>query len=340
MKKTIVIAVTFGVLAGIGGRVLLHGSTAEGKTEASGGGAGVEITAANGIVEGCRPEAALRAETVGQIVRLHVRENHVVKKGDLLVELANETQTAQVALARAELAGAQAQLEKLRAGERVQVRERARAEEQSRHEAYEVARREYARVTAARVGASASEVDSAQSKYNQAKHDWDKAKADLKLIEEGSRPEDIEVALRQTEAASARLHLAEAELAKTRLLAPTGGQVLQILAEPGEMAGPTSAQPILIMADLSHRRVRVFVEEFDVARVRAGQKTTVTADGIPGKEFPGHVSVVLDRMGKRGPQSDAPGEYKDVYFREVLVDLDDGQELPTNLRVQARLRVD
>src|SRR5439155_21215790 len=99
---------------------------------------------------------------------------------------------------------------------------------------------------------------------------------------------------------------------KTRLTAPTSGQVLQVFAEPGESAAPTSGQPVLIVADLSKRRVRAFVEELDVDRIEVGQAATVTADGLPGKVFTGKVAVVLSRMGKRAPQSDAANELKDV----------------------------
>jgi multidrug resistance efflux pump len=112
---------------------------------------------------------------------------------------------------------------------------------------------------------------------------------------------------------------------------------LQVYAEPGEAVGPTSAQPVMLLADLSRRRVRAFIEELDVARVQVGQKAVVTADGLPGKEFTGTVALVLPRMGKRAPQTDAPGEYKDVYFREVLIDLKQADQLPTNLRVHIRV---
>jgi multidrug resistance efflux pump len=128
-------------------------------------------------------------------------------------------------------------------------------------------------------------------------------------------------------------------LAKTRLLAPSDGRVLQVYAEPGELAGPAAAQPVLLLADASSRRVRAFVEELDAARVGVGQPAVVTADGLPGKEFPGKVALVAPRMGRRDLQSDAPGEYKDLYFREVVIDLDAGTELPLNLRVQARIQV-
>jgi hypothetical protein len=65
----------------------------------------------------------------------------------------------------------------------------------------------------------------------------------------------------------------------------------------------------------------------------------VTADGFPGREFRGKVALVASRMGKRVLQSDAPGEYKDLYFREVMIDLDTGTDLALNMRVQARIQV-
>src|SRR5262249_2152638 len=102
---------------------------------------------------------------------------------------------------------------------------------------------------------------------------------------------------------------------------------------------PTSSQPLLLLADLSKLRVRAFVEELDAARLQVGQKATVSADGLPGKEFTGKVAVVLPRMGKRALQSDAPGEYKDLYFREVLIDLDNAVDIPLNLRVQTQIQV-
>jgi multidrug resistance efflux pump len=136
-----------------------------------------------------------------------------------------------------------------------------------------------------------------------------------------------------------RLRVAQAELAKTRLTAPSGGRVLRVYAEPGQLAGPNSAQPILLFADLSKRRVRAFIEELDVSRVAVGQRALVTIDGMPDREFNGTVAMVLPRMGKRTLQTDAPEEYKDLYFREVLIDLDSSAELMLNLRVKTRIQV-
>jgi multidrug resistance efflux pump len=114
--------------------------------------------------------------------------------------------------------------------------------------------------------------------------------------------------------------------------------VLRVYGQPGALVSATSKDPVMIMADLSKRRVRASVEELDVARVEVGQPATVTADGLPGRVLTGKVAVVVGRMGKGGPESDSPAEMKDMYFREVLIDLDGGDDLPTNLRVQVRIQ--
>lgn len=339
MKKTITLAVILGIAAGIGGRIALRGDSGPQAGDGNSAGAAPEQVSANGTVEGARPEVALRPEVAGILTAINARENQTIKQGQVVAELSNEAQKAQVALARADLAIARQQLKKLEAGERSQVRLRAKAEERAKAEAYRLAKADYDRADRAGRGISAGELDGAQTRFSLAKAAWEIAKADLALIEEGSRGEDVEAARAQVQAAEAKLQAAEAELAKTRLTAPTDGTVLQVFAEPGEMALPNSGQPVLIVADLSKRRVRAFVEEMDVDRVAAGQLATVTADGLPGKAFTGKVGVVLPRMGKRAPQSDAPNEMKDLYFREVLIDLDAGGELPTNLRVQVRIQV-
>jgi multidrug resistance efflux pump len=141
--------------------------------------------------------------------------------------------------------------------------------------------------------------------------------------------------------ARAELRQARAEMAKTRLVAPWNGRVLRTYVEPGTLVGPGNSQPIALLADVSRRRVRAFVEELDALRVREGLRAVVSVDGMPGKEFTGRVSAeVLLRMDRDGPRSDAPGEYQDVYHRPVLIDLDGGQELPLNLRVQVRIQTE
>jgi multidrug resistance efflux pump len=341
MRKFVTIALALGIMTAAGARLALHGAP-----EAADPGrhrAPVYTpgwVAANGVVEGARPETALRPEVVGTVAAIKFRENEAVAAGAVMAELHNATQKHHVALARAEVHIARAELKRLRNGERREKRSSLAAAERAQEVVYRQAAAEYKR--ARRLGGSRSisqeELDNSYFKMLRAEAELKRLRAEHALVEAAARSDEVEAAEARVAAAEARLRLAEAELAKTCLRAPYAGRVLQVYAEPGELAGPTSAQPILLLADLSRRRVRAFVEELDAPRVRVGQQATVTVDSLPGKQFTGTVRLVLPRMGKRSLQTDAPGEYKDLYFREVLIDLKAGDELPINMRVQTRIR--
>jgi multidrug resistance efflux pump len=338
MKTIPLLAITLGTLAGLGGHLLFRNEiNAQQVRKQPPATVGVTQVAANGIVEGARPETAMRSEVIGSIAAIYARENQEVRKGDVLVELENGLQKEQVAKAKAEVDIAKAELDRLRNGERAEKRQALRAVEISKKVSFQQAESELLRSTRLGRATSTEAVEAAQFKVQQTKADWECATAERALIEAPAREDEVAAAEGRVASAVARWHIAQAELAKTRLLAPVDGRILQTFAEPGEMAGPTSAQPILIMADLSKRRVRAFVEELDIAKVEPGQQAVVTVDGFPDREFRGKVGLVLSRMGKRAPQSDAPGEYKDVYYREVLIDLDSAMELPTNLLVRVRI---
>lgn len=298
-----------------------------------------DVVAANGIVEGQTPVIDLRSELVGTIATIHRRENEPVKKGGLLVELTNETQKQQVAVAEAEVMVAKAELERLLNGERAEKRKVLADSEKALKAMFEQAQAKLKRIQDAvdkGVG-SADHLEEALFTLERLRAQYEGAKSERALIEAPARADEICTAEARIKAAQARLALARAELARTRLLAPSDGTILQRFAEPGDMAGPASAQPILVLSDLSRLRVRAFIEELDAARVHLGQQALVTADGIPGQEFTGVVVQVLPRMGRRGIETNAPGEYKDIYHREVLIDLDEGQSLPVSLRVRVRI---
>lgn len=342
MKTSLLILLMAAIAAaGLGSQFYLSGDAHSSPLDP--GGKPLEATlaqiAANGVVEGARPEAALRLEVAGVLAAVHVHEGQQVTRGAVLAELANDTQKHQVALAKAELAIARADLERLRNGERPEKRKAVASVEQARRVVSQQAESDFKRSQrlSGTDAASREQIDNDRFKMQRSKAELAEAAAERALVDAPARVEDIAAAEGRVAAAEARLHLAETDLAKTRLTARSVGRILQVHAEPGEVATPNSVQPVLTMADLSHLRVRAFIEELDAGRVRAGQRALVTADGYPGQEYPGVVSLVIPRMGKRAPQTDQPNEYKDMYFREVLIDLDSTVDLPVNLRVQVRI---
>ncbi len=342
MKSALVIVIVAGSLVGLGSLYSL-------KLEARPAGPIApkpadrwpEQVAADGVVEGARPEVALRPEVAGMLAAIPARENQDVPRGTLLAELNNDSRKQQFALSVAEVAVARAQLERLRNGERAEKRRALAAVEEARRAQFQQTKANWghSQKLFERRSVSQEERDRVYLAMVRAQAELDEATAERAIVEAPARADEVAEAEGRVAAAEAKLRLAEAELAKTRLFAPFDGRVLQVYAEPGELAGPGAAQPVLLLADASRRRVRAFVEELDAARVRVGQPAVVIADGLPGQEFRGKVGMVAPRMGKRDLLSDAPGEYKDLYFREVLIDLDAGTELPLNLRVQARIQM-
>jgi multidrug resistance efflux pump len=329
----------FGALAGTGMSFFLRGDS--GRSALTDPKAMVSLTdyvAANGVVEGAQPEIAIRPEVQGTIMAINYRENAKVKKDDLLLELQNETQKQQAALSKAEVNIAQAILDRLINGERPERRKAVASIEKAKQALFDQAKADYERSKRLSAGqVSKEQLDGDYFKMIRAQAEYESAKADRELVEAPAQVDEVNAAKGRVEAAQARLRLAEAELAKTRLLAPCDGSILQVYCEPGELAGPNSVQPVLILADLSKRRVRAFIEEFDASRVKQWQKTTITSDALLDKEMSGKVAMVVPRMGKRSPQTDSPGEYKDLYFREVLIDLDSADDLPPNLRVRVMI---
>ncbi len=300
-----------------------------------------DAIAANGVVEGVTSEVALRPEIAGTIRAIYVQVNERVTKGQLLLELENEVQTQQVALAKAEWCLAQAQLDRLRAGERAEKRQALAAQQSARKADFDHAERNWNRAEQllAKSAISPEEHDKAYFHMQRARKEYDAAAAEYALAMAPPQKDDLDAAIARMESAKARWRLTQAELNRTKVYAPADGCILQVSAEPGDQTGPGASGAVLLFADLSRLRVRAFVEELDALRVRPGQTVSVAVDGLPGRQFRGSVATVLPRMGKRHPRSDAPGEYQDLYYREVFIDLANSEGLIINLRTAVRIDV-
>jgi HlyD family secretion protein len=73
------------------------------------------------------------------------------------------------------------------------------------------------------------------------------------------------------------------------------------------------------------------VEESDVAKLCVGQPAFVTAEAYGKQKF--DVIRVGRILGKKNVRTDEPSERADTKILETLVELDPGQTLPLDLRV-------
>jgi hypothetical protein len=157
------------------------------------------------------------------------------------------------------------------------------------------------------------------------------AKARRDLLEAPAREDDLRAAEAQVAIARAKLLLAQTELSRTELRAPAGGQILDVLREPGELIDLSDDQPAIVMADTSRLCVRAYVEELDAASVTPGMEARITADGLPGYAAHGRVIEVMPRMSFKQVWTDRPDERFDVKTREVLIEVLEEPAVAPNL---------
>ncbi len=290
---------------------------------------------ATGRIEPVSGQVRLMPEVSGQIKEVLAKTNDKVLAGDLLVTLDEGDLPERLSAAAAE----------------VDVRKREREEEppeglaKDRQAASDkVAEAERALFSAWRAfdkavigfkkgDAADYAVTSARDAINRTKKKLEKARSEL--AELNDNPEMPFLTRLESSLEQARSDLAMVEYAyeRTRVRAPFNGTVLNVLVNAGDMASPTSGQPLLAFGDISKLRVRAEVEERDVAKVRIGQKVIVRADGFPDREFEGTVTEIASALGVPRIATRGPRRPNDVDVLEVVAELDGSPPLLTGMRV-------
>jgi len=108
------------------------------------------------------------------------------------------------------------------------------------------------------------------------------------------------------------------------------GVVLKVLRREGEAA---DGGPVLVVGDLTSLRVRVEVDETDIAKVREGQTVWARPPGNATERLTGKVLRRGQLMGRKRLFSESPQEKIDTQVLDVLVVLDGKPSLPIGLRV-------
>lgn len=251
----------------------------------------------------------------GAIVRnLSVKPGDHVKKGQVLAEIDTlATEQGQVAIAKAEVELAR------------QEAAAAVGAEQDVCSRADVAQRTAARRTNLRRSGVASDEEA------------DVASGDARALSGACSAARLatKAAAAAVDVALAHVQRAEAERDRCYFRAPRDGQVLRILSEEGEMVG---AEGLLEMGDTSRMYAIAEVYETDIARVRKGQKATVTSPALD-KPIGGVVEIIRLMVRKQDVTGTDPAARKDARIVEVEVLLDRPEAVTTltNLQVEVLL---
>ena len=265
----------------------------------------------------------IKSKANGIIEKLMTDVDHVVRTGDVLVELDKENLRAQVREARANLQAAKAALE---ASEAQLQKNRVEAEAPD----VEFAKRNYerARQLFADKLVSPQGLDDAKSALELASNRKSAAQVQLGISKAKIAESTANVAQ-----AVAAVERAEEQLANATIRAPINATVLTRDVEIGSPVSSilnmgSAATLVMTLGDIHQVFVRGKVDEVDIGRVRLGQPARITVETFKDKKFDGKVTQI----------SPIGAEKDNVTTFEVKVSIDNpGNELKANMTANAEI---
>ena len=227
-----------------------------------------------------RERVAHTAPAQEVIIALPVEQGEAVNQGDLLVQFDNRIQTAQVAAAQAETVRAEAQLDKLRSGARVEEVAAAQAEVEGARAAVVDARQSYLRTKdlVDREMQSRAALDHVTARRDSAEASLQSAQERLRQLTNGTREEDLRIAEAELNAAQARLEGEQKLLDDLSIRATRAGILDNLPWNLGERV--TKGSPVAIVLAGEAPFARVYVPETHRAAVKIGDSLAVQVDGV------------------------------------------------------------
>lgn len=322
-------------------------------------------------------EIQVGSKVGGRVTEVAVEEGQMVKAGAPLVRFEVDELRSQRAQAQAEVEQAQADLSKLQRGYRPEEIAQAQATAREQRAMFEAAKNgprvqelqqaqaDYDAAVADAANAEATykrmqmlvrgetiskqQYDDALAKREATAQKAESARQHLKMLQEGTRKEDLQAAeqrylqaqaaadmirrgYRREDVESARGRLAQAQahvkeldarLREAELDAPADGVIETVSVRAGDLVPP--GRIVLTMLERSQLWVKIYVPETELAHVKVGQRAAVTVDSFGGREFTGHVEQISSSAEflPRNVQTRDDRQHQ-VFGAKVMVDNSDG----------------
>ncbi len=300
---------------------------------------GSSLVFASGTVEAT--EADLGFQVAGRIERIAAREGDRVSAGQELAWLDRSELRARRRAALAQAEAARAMLAELERGFRDEEIAQGRAAVRAAEQRLNDAKRDLGRTRRLFAGGAVSQqlLDNAETAYELAQAEHERAREALLILETGPRAERIaaqRAALEQAEAAVAQI---DAGLDFAVIRAPLDGLITVRHREPGETVG--AGVPVLTLMNPDDRWVRIYVRADEVGRIDIGHPATITGDAYPDRSYEGRV-VFIASEAEFTPRNVQTTEerVKLVYRVKVQITGDAGFDLKPGLAADVRLEIE
>jgi membrane fusion protein (multidrug efflux system) len=277
----------------------------------------------------------LSSRVAGEVLTVAANDFQRVKVGDLLVQIDPADYQAQVALAEAGVAAAQAAFDNLANQVELQYATIAQAEAQQvsaaaqEVETHEEQERQQS-LTQTEAG-TRQKLEQAVAAYARAQADVRASRAviaaqrhQLEVLSGTKKQRAADI-----EAAKATLAAAKLKLGYTRIVAPFDGVVGERQVQPNDYVNIGSN--LINVVPLPDVYVIATYKETQLTRVRPGQSVDVTVDSFPNERLHGRVERISPASGSQFallPPDNATGNFTKVVQRvPVRIVLDKGQPL-------------
>lgn len=272
-------------------------------------------------------EFQARAFWPGMVHTVHVQLGDKVQRGQLLVSMDDPFAISRMAAANANLQAAQVSYDDVHQGGSQQDRIALHGDlEQAQMAATQAATALGALKKLQQKGAaSAAEVAAAQQKL-------DTANSTLHTLEQKKTdrysPNDVKNSTTHLEEMKSALDAAKNQFDDANIRTPMAGTVYSVSVVDYDFV-PVGADLVRV-ADLRHVEVKAYFDEPEIGKLKAGQPVVIRWDGLPGREWHGHIRQAPMAATALGPRS----------VGECIIAVDDSREdlLPnTNVAITATI---
>ncbi len=247
----------------------------------------------SGIIEVTEVDVAF--EVPGTVAERYVDEGAMLDKGEPIARLDDKEYRLQVERAAAAKAAAEARYQLLLKGPRGQEVDQALAALEAAASDLDTREQDFQRIQKLfeQGVTSKSEFDRASTARAAALATRDRTRAQLDMLKEGFRTEEVEVGRALLREADKSLGLADLNLSRCQLFAPVAGRILSKNREAGETVAAGAS--IVTLGDLTRPWLNLYIGERDLGKVSLGMQAYVTVDSFPTEPFPGKVTFISEK---------------------------------------------
>lgn len=259
--------------------------------------------------------ARIDAMLPGQVVAVEATVGETVEEGDVLIRLDDAQQQADFRQAEAAVETAEARLKELERGPSKTDLARAKSSVEQTEKAYEVAKKQLARMSSIRDTISDSEFDIAESAAIEAETAKEQARFNLEKLLEGPSEDQVEAARSEVKRVVALRDKAELLLQSCTLETPLGGVVTDRNVDVGQWVRPDGIGSALMeVSDHAQLYAEADIQERQSQQVELEQPCLVIPGGSGDAEYHGTVTWM------------APTFNQQRGVRQVRVTLDDSSK--------------